>query len=84
MLVTGRVQQVGFRAFVQRRARELGLVGFVRNDPDGSVEVVARGAADLVARLEELLRRGPPLAVVSGIESTAAPERDYQRFEVIA
>lgn len=62
--VTGRVQGVGFRVWTLRRARELGLRGSVRNDADGSVVVEAEGASSALDRLDELLRRGPALAVV--------------------
>ena len=65
-LVSGMVQGVGFRWFVARHARALGLAGYARNLPDGRVEVVATGgdAADALARLEELLRAGPAHAQV--------------------
>jgi acylphosphatase len=66
--VRGRVQGVGFRWFVRERARALGLAGWVRNRPDGSVEVLAAGSeADLVT-LRRLLRTGPPGAVVTAVE----------------
>jgi acylphosphatase len=63
-LVRGRVQGVGFRAWIMRRGRELGLRGRVRNLSDGTVEVEAEGDVDSMRRLLELLRKGPPLAVV--------------------
>ena len=68
-LVSGVVQGVGFRWFVARHARALGLTGFARNLPDGRVEVVA-AAADHAAlgRLEERLRAGPAHARVEAVE----------------
>src|SRR5919106_39253 len=57
--VHGEVQGVGFRVYVIRRARQLGLTGWVANRPDGSVEVVAEGPAPELEELEALLRRGP-------------------------
>ncbi|MCY3694230.1 MAG: acylphosphatase [Chloroflexota bacterium] len=84
LLVLGRVQQVGYRAFVLRRAGELGLSGHVRNTADGRVEVIASGPASDLDRLEEFLRDGPPLAVVAGVESTSLPERNFQGFQVLA
>ena len=54
--ISGRVQRVGFRWFVQRRASDLALTGWVRNAADGNVEVEAEGAAESVARLIEALR----------------------------
>jgi acylphosphatase len=68
-LVSGQVQGVGFRWFVARHARSLGLGGYARNLPDGRVEVVASGdAAEAMARLEELLRAGPAHARVERLE----------------
>lgn len=67
-LVRGRVQGVGFRYFVLRRAQAAGLAGWARNLPDGSVEVVARGTDDELASLESALREGPPRSVVTDVE----------------
>lgn len=57
--VRGRVQGVGFRAFVIAEACSLGLKGFVRNRPDGTVEVAAEGSTGALRGLEAALRRGP-------------------------
>ena len=67
-LVRGRVQGVGFRWFVARTARSLGLAGHARNLADGRVEVEASGDADSLDRLEAELAQGPPGAVVSGVD----------------
>ncbi len=68
-LVSGSVQGVGFRWFVARHARTLGLGGYARNLPDGRVEVVASGGeAETIARLEELLRVGPAHSRVERLE----------------
>jgi len=68
-LVGGEVQGVGFRWFVARHARGLGLAGFARNLPDGRVEVVATGGdGAALARLEALLRTGPAHARVEEVE----------------
>lgn len=66
--VHGRVQGVGFRWFVMREGSRLHLAGFVRNLPDGSVEVVAQGEAGELDRLERALQRGPTMARVDGVE----------------
>lgn len=84
LLVLGRVQQVGYRAYVLRRAGELGLSGHVRNTADGRVEVVASGPERDLDRLEAFLRAGPPLAVVAAVESSDLPDRDFQGFRVLA
>lgn len=68
-VVSGVVQGVGFRWFVARHARSLGLGGYARNLPDGRVEVLAAGAgAEALARLEALLREGPAHARVEQLE----------------
>jgi acylphosphatase len=65
--VVGRVQGVGFRAWTVRRASQLGLRGRVRNLADGSVEIEVSGDHDAVARLIEVLRRGPSSALVRAV-----------------
>jgi acylphosphatase len=68
-VVSGVVQGVGFRWFVARHARALGLSGYARNLPDGRVEVVADGADDsALVRLEERLRAGPAHARVADVQ----------------
>ena len=66
--VSGTVQGVGFRRYVRRWARTLGLTGWVWNEPDGTVRVVAEGEAASLDRLARLLWGGPPPADVSGVE----------------
>ena len=68
VLVRGRVQGVGFRWHVREIARRLGLRGWVRNCPDGAVEIAAEGSDESIQRLQEELRKGPPGAVVSSVE----------------
>lgn len=66
--IHGRVQGVAFRAFVRREARRLGVAGWTRNAPDGTVEVEATAAPDVLAAFEERLRQGPPAARVARLE----------------
>jgi len=66
--IYGLVQGVGFRYFVKREARSLGISGWVRNVPDGSVEVVAEGEKDALEVLLSLLHRGPSFAVVKRVD----------------
>ena len=69
-VVAGLVQGVGFRWYVARHARGLGLAGYARNLADGRVEVVATGSdGGALARLEELLRAGPAHARVDSVEA---------------
>ena len=67
-VVHGYVQGVGFRAFVAREARRLGLAGTVQNRADGAVEVVAEGDREALEELGERLRRGPSEAEVQRVE----------------
>ncbi len=69
-VVKGRVQRVGFRFFVEDAARRERILGYVRNQHDGSVEVVAEGDADAMQRFEMALRRGPSGARVDDVETT--------------
>jgi acylphosphatase len=69
LVVSGRVQGVGFRWFVAEAARQEGLVGWVRNLEDGRVDVLAEGDADALARFEWRLWQGPPAARVDDVES---------------
>lgn len=75
IIVEGRVQGVGYRAFVVRQAEARGLTGWVRNLSDGNVEAVLCGAEDDVAAAIEACRRGPRLAIVRELmESPCAVE----------
>jgi len=66
--VRGRVQGVGFRWFVEREAHILGIAGWVRNNHDGSVEVLAQGTRDQLLGLHSRLREGPRAARVDEVE----------------
>jgi acylphosphatase len=81
--ISGRVQAVGFRAWTRSLARTLELVGTVRNLPDGTVEVVARGPDDAIDRLREALASGPPGARVTRVEEAAAPRDRRKSFEIL-
>lgn len=80
------MQGVGFRAATLQTARALELVGWVRNRPDDSVEVLADGDDSALKRLEEFLRRGPPAAHVRAVdvswESAGEGPEALKRFEI--
>ncbi|HWO94469.1 MAG TPA: acylphosphatase [Dehalococcoidia bacterium] len=81
--VRGRVQGVGFRDFVLRRARTLKLRGWVRNGDDGrSVEVWAEGDEDALQTFRADLARGPALARVDEVEVTPAAPEGASQFQV--
>src|SRR5215831_7829486 len=71
-VVRGRVQGVGFRWFVEREAHMLGVAGWVRNNHDGSVEVLALGTRDQLSGLRSRLHRGPRAARVDDVQETEA------------
>ncbi len=81
-LVSGRVQGVWFRQSTLAEARPLGLRGYVRNLPDGRVEVVACGAPQALARLEDWLWQGPPLAEVRAVDKAPAEDGGWPDFRV--
>ena len=79
--VTGRVQGVSFRWYAAREARRLGLAGWIRNEPDGSVHAHAEGAEEAVEEFVTWCRHGPPAArveavTVTDVESTGAASFD--------
>ena len=83
-LVEGRVQGVFFRQQCRQEARRHGLIGWVRNLPDGRVEVWAQGEHESVESLVEWLWTGPPHATVSGVESDAVdPDPNLQDFLIV-
>jgi acylphosphatase len=74
--VSGRVQGVGFRWFVVEKARRLRLSGWVRNRPDGKVELAASGSAAALAELESAVTSGPPGAQVQTVTRLAQLSSD--------
>jgi acylphosphatase len=72
VMIRGRVQGVGYRAWVAGAAREQGLTGWVRNTSDGSVEAVFAGPLEAVERMISDCRRGPPLARVDSTDDKPA------------
>jgi acylphosphatase len=82
-IVRGRVQGVGFRWFVEREAHILGIAGWVRNDADGSVEVLAQGTRDQLTGLRSRLRQGPRAARVDAVEEAEArPAAGISSFRI--
>jgi len=81
-IVTGRVQGVGFRWFVEREARVIGVGGWVRNNDDGSVEVLASGSEEQLARLRKSLRAGPRAARVDEVQEFEEQEVNEPAFRI--
>lgn len=80
-IIHGRVQGVGFRAWTRRTADGLGLDGWVRNLPDGTVEAVLAGEEDAVSRMVDTCRKGPVFSRVSRIDQTPADDPGCIGFE---
>lgn len=74
--IRGRVQGVGFRAWTEVTAIELGIQGWVRNRRDGSVEALLTGPEDVVRAMIELCRQGPPGAHVEAVDQREAGSAD--------
>lgn len=80
--VSGQVQGVSYRASTRSKALELGLSGWVRNCPDGSVELQATGSEQALQQLEDWLWQGPEHARVTAVTSEAASFEALPGFEV--
>lgn len=81
LTIRGRVQGVGFRAAMGAEADRLGIVGWVRDRADGSVEAVVQGPPDAVAALVTWARHGPPAARVTAVDVAEASARPFTAFE---
>ena len=83
-IISGRVQMVMFRDFTCRKARKVGVAGFVRNLPDGAVEVVAQGTKENLEKLITYLHKG---SVFSKVENVAiewrTPQKTFDSFDLI-
>lgn len=82
--ITGRVQGVFYRKSAQRRARELGLNGYVQNEPDGSVTAVVQGSAAAVAAFMRWCQDGPPGAKVAGVARQTEEGEALEGFAIRA
>ena len=83
LLISGRVQGVGFRHFTYEVAVREGVCGWVRNLPDGRVEAYVEGETEAVTRVERLLRQGPRHSRVEGVDvSGEPPSGAYLAFSI--
>jgi len=82
VVVTGRVQRVGFRAFTRRNALLLGVKGYVENLGDGRVHAVLEGDEHQVDKLVELIRQGPVVSQVREMKVSPVERSGYAGFEV--
>ena len=81
--VSGKVQGVFFRKSTQKKALELGLTGWVKNEEDGTVLVEIEGDLPSILAMQSWLRLGPPNAVVENIDIITGEERAYEDFLIL-
>ena len=81
LVLSGRVQGVGFRMFIERQARKLAVRGWVRNRRDGTVEALLIGGERALAEMESACRRGPSMAVVTGLDRFDGADDGSDGFE---
>jgi len=81
-VVSGRVQGVGFRNYIQKHSLKLGLTGYAKNLTDGSVEVHAVGKDESLSSLSGYVRRGPMLAEVRTVDEQSAEIVRYDGFHI--
>ena len=84
VIVSGRVQGVGFRMYTRAQARQLGVNGYVRNLRNGDVEIVACGEAEAVDALMDAAQSGSPSAVVNNLEVEVIDDNieEFEGFEI--
>ena len=81
-VISGRVQGVGFRWFVEREAATIGITGWVRNCENGDVEVMATGTREQHSTLRRKLQEGPRAARVDHVSESGAPLLEAQSFRI--
>jgi acylphosphatase len=81
-VISGRVQGVGFRWFVEREAAQIGVAGWVRNCDNGDVEVMASGTPDQLRALRQKLQQGPRAARVDHVSEAKAPLLETSSFQI--
>lgn len=82
LLISGRVQGVGFRYFTRKNAQKIGVTGFVKNLPDGDVEAVFRGTPEQIQQMENLIENGTPGSKVKKIEELELTGEQFKEFSV--
>jgi acylphosphatase len=83
IIVTGKVQGVFFRRSAAKKANQLALGGWVKNNPNGSVEIEVEGGIIEVTEFVDWCRKGPEYAIVTGIEQKESALKSYSQFRII-
>jgi acylphosphatase len=81
--ITGKVQGVFFRASTREKAQQLGITGWVKNEPDGTVAATGQGPDVQLQQWIDWCHEGPPQARVESVEVEAQPLTSFQEFEII-
>ncbi len=82
LIISGRVQGVFFRDNTRRKAKELGLTGYAKNLPDGTVEVVAEGNENKIEEFVGFIREGPGIAKIEGIKIKHKEPENFDGFDI--
>lgn len=80
IVVSGRVQQVGYRDYIVRKARSMGVTGWVRNLSDGRVEILADADPDVMKTFLEICHEGPSVTRVTDVTTTPVEEKPVKGF----
>lgn len=84
VFISGFVQGVGFRQCVKRKAKELNLYGWVKNLPDGRVEILLQGPKEKIEKMVELCQKGPFLSEVENVNVVwEDTDQKYDNFEIV-
>ena len=83
LLITGKVQGVGYRYSVKLKAESMAIRGYVRNQPDGSVFVTVQGENTAVENFVKWCYKGPSAAFVSGVEKIPGSIEDFSEFKIL-
>lgn len=83
ILVSGRVQGVGFRRFIQKCAEDLTVVGTAQNKANGSVEIIATGAIEQLEALIEKAKQGPSFSHVRECQIEEVAEKQFSEFQIV-
>lgn len=82
IIITGKVQGVWYRQSALETALKLGITGFVRNEPDGSVYIEAEGEETQLRQFVDWCKQGPPRAIVKSVSSTESQIKNISAFEI--
>jgi len=82
LIIEGRVQGVGMRYFVYNHALKFNINGFVKNTPDGNVEIVCSGDSGELDQFIAQIKKGPSFSFITNVRIKEAPENDFKNFEI--